>query len=503
MAGQLRFVHVCCVVLAFRSGSVLMARLVAGIDSSTQSTKVEVRDLVTGALVARGAAPHPATTPPRSEQDPHSWWAAFERAWAAAGSPTVEALSVAGQQHGMVVLDEDREVIRPAKLWNDTETAADSDWLIKQLPGGVAEWAAAVGSVPVAAFTVTKLSWLHRSEPDHWARIAHVLLPHDWMTFRLTGELVTDRGDASGTGYWSPSQGGYRWDVLSIIDKDRDWSMVLPRVAGATEVVGEWRGAKVACGTGDNMAAALGLGLQPGVAVLSLGTSGTAYAVSDRPTVDPTGLVAGFADASGRYLPLACTLNATKVTDAVARLLGVDHAEFDHLALAAPPGAGGVTMLPYFDGERTPNLPKSSGLVTGIRSDVSREQMARASVEGVVCGLLDALDAVGAHTGLTAVRLVGGGARSAAYRQVVTDLCALPVELPADDEVVATGACVQAAAVALGIAHREVAERWGLGSGTPLAPPSGDIAGVRARYVELRSATHPTTQLAGWQPVTA
>ena len=228
MAGQLRFVHVCCVVLAFRSGSVLMARLVAGIDSSTQSTKVEVRDLVTGALVARGAAPHPATTPPRSEQDPYSWWAAFERAWEAAGSPTVEALSVAGQQHGMVVLDEDREVIRPAKLWNDTETAADSDWLIKQLPGGVAEWAAAVGSVPVAAFTVTKLSWLHRSEPDHWARIAHVLLPHDWMTFRLTGELVTDRGDASGTGYWSPSQGGYRWDVLSIIDKDRDWSMVLP-----------------------------------------------------------------------------------------------------------------------------------------------------------------------------------------------------------------------------------------------------------------------------------
>jgi xylulokinase len=474
-----------------------MARLVAGIDSSTQSTKVEVRDLVTGALVARGSAPHAATTPPRSEQDPNSWWAAFERAWAAAGSPTVEALSVAGQQHGMVALDEDRAVIRPAKLWNDTESAADAGWLIEQLPGGVADWAAAVGSVPVAAFTVTKLSWLHRSEPDAWARLAHVVLPHDWMTFRLTGELVTDRGDASGTGYWSPSQAGYRWDVLSIIDKDRDWSTVLPRVAGATEVVGEWRGAKVACGTGDNMAAALGLGLQPGVAVVSLGTSGTAYAVSERPTADPTGLVAGFADATGRYLPLACTLNATKVTDAVGRLLGVDHAEFDRLALAAPPGAGGVTMLPYFDGERTPNLPKSTGLVTGIRSDVSREQMARASVEGVVCGLLDALDAVGAQTALNSVRLVGGGARSEAYRQVVTDLCTLPVDLPVDDEVVATGACVQAAAVALGIAHREVVERWGLGNGMPLAPPAGDSAGVRARYGELRSATHPTTQPAG------
>ncbi len=473
-----------------------MARLVAGIDSSTQSTKVEVRDLDTGAIVARGSAPHPVTTPPRSEQDPLCWWEAFETAWAAAGSPTVEALSVAGQQHGMVVLDGDREVIRPAKLWNDTETAADAGWLIEQLPGGAADWAAAVGSVPVAAFTVTKLSWLHRSEPDNWARLAHVVLPHDWMTMRLTGELVTDRGDASGTGYWSPSHGKYRWDVLAIIDKDRDWSTVVPRVAGATEVVGEWRGAKVACGTGDNMAAALGLGLRPGVAVLSLGTSGTAYAVSDRATEDPSGLVAGFADASGRYLPLACTLNATKVTDSVARLLGVDHAEFDRLALAASPGAGGVTMLPYFDGERTPNLPESTGLVTGIRSDVSREQFARASVEGVVCGLLDALDAVGAQTPLTAVRLVGGGARSAAYRQVVTDLCDMPVELPEADEVVATGACVQAAAVALGITHSEVSERWGLGRSIALASPSGDGAGVRARYAELRSATHPSTRAA-------
>ncbi len=471
--------------------------LVAGVDSSTQSTKVEVRDLDTGAVVARGSAPHPATTPPRSEQDPHCWWEAFEIAWAAAGSPRVEALSVAGQQHGMVVLDGDREVIRPAKLWNDTETAPDAGWLIKQLPGGATDWATAVGSVPVAAFTVTKLSWLHRSEPDSWARLAHVVLPHDWMTFRLTGELVTDRGDASGTGYWSPSSGEYRWDLLAIIDNGRDWSTVVPRVATPTEVVGEWNGAKVACGTGDNMAAALGLGLQPGVAVLSLGTSGTAYAVSDSATADSSGLVAGFADASGRYLPLACTLNATKVTDAVARLLGVDHAEFDRLALAAPSGAGGVTVLPYFDGERTPNLPNSTGLVTGIRSDVSREQLARAAVEGVVCGLLDALDAVGALTPLTGVRLVGGGARSAAYRQVVADLCDLPVALAEADEAVATGACVQAAAVALGVTHREVADRWRLGLGSALTPSAGDGEGVRARYAALRSTTHPSTQVSG------
>jgi xylulokinase len=468
-------------------------RLVAGVDSSTQSTKVEVRDLDTGAVVARGSAPHPATTPPRSEQDPQAWWMAFETAWSAAGSPDIEAISVAGQQHGMVVLDSDRAVVRPAKLWNDTETAPDAGWLIKQFAGGAADWAAAVGSVPVASFTVTKLSWLHRSEPDNWAKLAHVVLPHDWMTLQLTGELVTDRGDASGTGYWAAATGEYRSDVLSIIDKDRDWSTVLPRVAGAGEVVGTWNGAKVACGTGDNMAAALGLGLEPGVAVLSLGTSGTAYAVSDTPTADPSGAVAGFADASGRFLPLACTLNATKVTDAIGRVLGVDHAEFDRLALAAPAGAGGITMLPYFDGERTPNLPKATGLIAGLRSDVSREQLARAAVEGVVCGLLDALDALAAQTPLSAVRLVGGGARSAAFRQVVAELCDLPVSLADADEAVATGACVQAAAVALDVSHAEVARRWGLGDATPLAPTNGDAAGVRVRYAELRSATHPST----------
>jgi xylulokinase len=471
----------------------MTVRRVAGVDSSTQSTKVEVRNLDTGEVVARGSAPHPATTPPRSEQDPDSWWSAFEAAWAAAGSPVVEAISVAGQQHGMVVLDSDRTVIRPAKLWNDTETAPDAGWLIKQLPGGAEDWAAAVGSVPVAAFTVTKLSWLHRSEPENWARLAHVVLPHDWITSRLTGELVTDRGDASGTGYWSPSTGEYRWDILSIVDKDLDWSTVVPRVAGPTEVVGEWNGAKVACGTGDNMAAALGLGLQPGVAVLSLGTSGTAYAMSDHPSADPSGAVAGFADASGSFLPLACTLNATKVTDAIGRLLGVDHAEFDRLALAATPGAGGVTMLPYFDGERTPNLPKSTGLLAGLRSDASREQIARAAVEGVVCGLLDALDALGAQCTLDVVHLVGGGARSAAYRQVIAELCDLPVVLADAEEAVATGACVQAAAVALGLAHRDVVEQWGLGIGTPLETSAGDTAGVRARYAELRSTTYPST----------
>jgi xylulokinase len=482
-------------------------RLVAGVDSSTQSTKVEIRDVATGAVVARSSAPHPTTTPPRSEQDPGSWWHAFETAWAAAlaqagaGTESVAAISVGGQQHGMVVLDDNRQVIRPAKLWNDTESAPDAGWLIKQL-GGADAWATAVGSVPVAAFTATKLSWLHRTEPDNWARLAHVLLPHDWMTLQLTGELVTDRGDASGTGYWSAEREAYDWSILQIIDNGRDWSQVVPRVAGPREVVGEWNGIAVGCGTGDNMAAALGLGLQAGEAVISLGTSGTVFGISETPTADPTGAVAGFADASGRFLPLVCTLNATKVTNAVARLLGVDFVEFDRLAMAASTGAGGLTLLPYLDGERTPNLPSASGWLAGLRSDISREDLARAAVEGVACGLLDGLDALRRQAPVHSVTLVGGGARSAAYRRVFAELCDVPVAVADADEAVATGACVQAAAIALNRSHAEVIAAWGLGTRTAVAASAtsdddvaGDDAatGVRQRYAEVRRRAYPAS----------
>jgi xylulokinase len=466
--------------------------LVAGVDSSTQSTKVELRDLDSGDVVGRAASPHPATTPPRSEQDPAAWWAAFERAWAELGSPRVAAISVAGQQHGMVALDAHRQVIRPAKLWNDTEAAADAKWLLQQVDGGAAQWAAMVGSVPVAAFTICKLSWLHRSEPEHWSRLAHVLLPHDWMTLQMTGELVTDRGDASGTGYWSPRADGYQWDALRIVDAERDWSRAVPRVAAPTETVGEWHGASVACGTGDNMAAALGMGLAAGTAVISLGTSGTVCTVSERPSADPSGMVAGFADASGRYLPLVCTLNATKVTDTVARLLGADRESFAEMALAAPVGAGGITLLPYLDGERTPNLPEATGALHGLRTDATREQLARAAVEGVACGLLDGLDALRVVAPVDRVVLVGGGARSAAFRHVFAQLCEVPVAVADADEAVATGAAVQAAAVATGLGHGDVSERWGLGRFTEVhAQPSAAGPEVRNRYRTLREQLYP------------
>ncbi len=460
--------------------------IVAGVDSSTQSCKVELRDAATGAVVGAGAAPHPPVTPPVSEQDPSRWWAAFETAFAtaceASGTTDIAAISVAGQQHGMVALDDQARPVHPAKLWNDTESAADAEWLIDQL-GSPDAWADAVGSVPVAAFTVTKLSWLHRTHPEAWARVASVLLPHDELTRRLTGRLTTDRGDASGTGYWSPASGEYRWDLLRLVDDQRDWSAVVPEVLGPLEAAGRWNGAVVAPGTGDNMAAALGVGLRPGDAVISIGTSGTVYAVTDTPTADASGAVAGFCDATGRFLPLVCTSNAAKVLDAVRHLLGVDHDEFDRLALAAEPG--GPVLLPYFDGERTPNRPAATGEIVGLRTDVTRAQFARAAVDGVACGLVDGLEALRAHAEVPGrILLVGGAARSEAVQRVIAGLTGTSTVLADADEAVATGAAVQAAAVLEQVDHAEIQDRWGLGSGTPIdgvAP--GDVS---ERYAALR-----------------
>jgi xylulokinase len=283
------------------------------------------------------------------------------------------------------------------------------------------------------------------------------------LTYRLCGERVTDRGDASGTGYWSPAEARYRTDLLEIVDGDTDWASALPRVAGPAEAVGDWQGAVVAPGTGDNMAAALGLGLRPGDVAVSIGTSGTVFAVSDSPTADASGSVAGFADATGRYLPLVCTLNATKVTGAVARLLDVDHAGFDALALAAPAGANGVTVLPYFDGERTPNLPDATGSISGLRSEVRREDIARAAVEGVVAGLLvgvEALRGVGVSADDGRLFVAGGGARSRAYVEILETMAGREVTVPPSQELVARGACVQAAAVLAQRPIEEVSAAW-------------------------------------------
>ncbi|MBF6557101.1 MAG: xylulokinase [Acidimicrobiales bacterium] len=482
--------------------------LVAGVDSSTQSTKVELRDLGTGKVIGAGRAAHPIAGPPRSEQAPDDWWAALATAMAAAlasagpggRASDVVAVAVAAQQHGLVVLDGQGEVLRPAKLWNDTEAAEDSDRLVARL--GATKWAEACGSVPVPAFTIAKLSWLRRCEPDTFARIGHVLLPHDWLTHCLTNRFVTDRGDASGTGYWSPRGDRYRIDLLELVDSDKDWAGALPTVLGpwdqagsltaeAANTLGLPVGTPVAAGTGDNMAGALGTGLRPGEVAISVGTSGTVFAPSEQPVQDPTGAIAGFADATGRYLPLVCTLNATLVTAAISRLLSVDHSGLDDLALAAPSGCDGLVLVPYLVGERTPNRPNATGTLEGIRSDVSRELLARAAFEGVVCSLLeglDALEAAGVPTRTGRLVLLGGGARSSAYRQILATLASRPVTIPYDNEIVSAGAAVQAAVLATGSGPTEVAEAWDLREGETAAPGTSSATSgeVRRRFAEAR-----------------
>jgi xylulokinase len=479
--------------------------LVLGVDSSTQSTKVELRDADDGRLVASGRAPHPATDPPRSEQDPQVWWAALGAAIAQLPRVEVAAVSVAAQQMGLVALDAALTPVRPAKLWNDTESASQAAAMVERF--GAAQWARACGSVPVASFTVTKLAWLREVEPSSYARLARACVPHDWLTLRLAGRLVTDRGDASGTGWWSPQEAAYRRDLLALVDPDRDWTDALPEVLGPLDAAGAvtaaaasdfglmlTSGALVAPGTGDNMGAALGIGLAEGDVVVSLGTSGTVFARSARPTADASGAVGGFADATGSFLPLACTLNATKVTDTFARLLGMSREAFDSAALAEAAGAGGVVLLPYLDGERTPNLPGATGTLSGLRSATRPAQLARAAFEGVVCGLLEALDALAAAGVPTGGRLwlVGGGAKSEAYRRVVADLAARPVEIPMAEELVARGACLQAAAVLHGMSPDRVADAWKVRESQVVEPNLVvDAQGVRGTYAARSGGQRP------------
>jgi len=480
-----------------------VARLVCGVDSSTQSTKVELRDLDSGALIASGRARHPAATPPASEQDPQAWWRALSEALAQVVQhlPDVAAIGVAGQQHGLVLLGGDGTPLRPAKLWNDTTSAPQARRLVERRGAGA--WAQATGLVPVASFTITKLAWVAEHEPDHLAQVERVMLPHDYLTWRLCGEHVTDRGDASGTGWWSPQHGDYDTDALAfVVDDPQQWLPRLPRVLGPGEAAGRVTtdAAKklglpddvvVSCGTGDNMAAALGLGLHAGDAVMSLGTSGTLYAVSDTPTTDASGLVAGFADATGNYLPLVATLNATLVTDTVARLLDVDIDTLGQLALEAGQPDTPLVLVPYLEGERTPDLPSATGLLTGLRTATSRADLARAAYLGVLCGLfagVEALDRNGVD--LSGRRfLVGGGARSPVFQAFAADLWGRPVTVPAADEAVAAGACVQAAACLTGQPLVDTAQRWQLDAGAQVEPPTRlDGDAVRAAYADAAAA---------------
>jgi xylulokinase len=442
--------------------------LVAGVDSSTQSCKVVVRDLDTGAIVRTGRADHPAGT----EVDPEDWWRALAAAVDDAGGlDGVSAISVAGQQHGMVVLDDGGRVIRPALLWNDTRSAGAARDLIDEI--GATAFAERTGTVPVASFTLTKLRWLHDAEPANAARVAAVALPHDWLTWRLRGygpegesplgpvleELTTDRSDASGTSYFNSATGQYDRALLDagFGNSGAGDRMILPTViapgaragtvspspefpitAGSIVVVG--------AGAGDNAGAALGLGTAAGDVVVSIGTSGTVFAVTDRPAIDPSGTVAGFADATGNFLPLVATLNAARVLDAVATLLGVTHAELGELALQAEPGSRGLVLQPYFEGERTPNLPNATATLFGLTlASTTRPNLARAAIEGMLSALADGLRAV-TDLGVEASRilLIGGAAQNSAVQQIAAQVFGLPVDVPLPGEYVAAGAARQA-----------------------------------------------------------
>jgi xylulokinase len=460
--------------------------LVAGIDSSTQSCKVVICDADTGEIVRSASSRHPGGT----EVDPLLWWDALQDSIATAGGfDDVAAASVGAQQHGMVCLGETGTVVRKALLWNDTRSSTAATELVAELGGG-AEWAKRVGVVPVASITVTKLRWLADAEPAHADATAAVCLPHDWLTWRLTGstdldDLRTDRSDASGTGYFSSATDSYQTDLLELAMRGRRPGV--PTVLGPCDAAGHTSaGAVLGPGAGDNAAAALGLGAGPGDCVVSLGTSGVVSAVGTTAPHDPEGIVAGFADATGRQLPLVCTLNGAPILATVAGMLRVDFDELDRLALAAPSGAEGLTVVPYFDGERSPNLPNAAGALQGVTTrNLTPANMARAAVEGLLASMAYCIDKISAQgVDVERIILVGGGARSEAVRRIAPALWGRPVHVPTPAEYVALGAARQAAWT---LSHGDSPPSWSFGvTASYTAEPTPQVL---ERYQAVQSLT--------------
>ncbi|MEW1720072.1 xylulokinase [Streptomyces sp. NPDC093109] len=467
--------------------------VVIGVDSSTQSTKAAFTDAATGRLLAVGRAPHRVTGEGGArETDPEVWWNALREAVGAGlkesgvDPASVTGIAVAGQQHGLVVLDGGGRPLRPALLWNDTRSAPQAAELTAAL-GGPDAWTARTGSVPVASMTASKWQWLREHDPAVADATAAIRLPHDFLTERLAGTAATDPGDASGTCWYSTATGEYDPELLALLGLDTD---LLPPVAatGATRIgsltagaaaeLGLPAGIAVAAGTGDNMSAAVGLGLggaglldHP---VLSLGTSGTVFAATR--TRPGSAVLSGFAAADGTYLPLACTLNCTLAVDKVASLLRLDRED-------ATPG-GEAVLLPYLDGERTPDLPTASGLLTGLRHDTTPQQLLGAAYEGAAVTVLRALDEVLRACGLDPaapevasrpLRLVGGGAQGRMWVETVRRLSGRPLIVPAGGELVALGAAALAAGAATGEDPVAVAASWRAGDGLELEPVERDL----------------------------
>ncbi|MDR3128366.1 MAG: xylulokinase [Bifidobacteriaceae bacterium] len=445
----------------------IKSQLVAGVDSSTQSCKIQIVDTATGEIVRQGQAKHPNG----SIIHPKHWIDALELAIKEAdGIDDILALSVAGQQHGLILLDKDGSVIRPALLWNETLSAPAAEQLVTQK--GAKYWAKTVGLVPVASFTVAKLRYLANTEPENIKKIQAVCLPHDYITWRLQGcgskadglkpnfsKLITDRSDASGTGYFDSVKNQYRLDILDLalkglIDVNK---IILPKIIHKNQTAGKvgspWSKTNnilIGAGAGDNAAGAFGLHLAEDEISLSLGTSGTVCTISKKQVFDPTGITAGFADLTGNFLPLVCTLNCAKVLNTITNLLNVNFQEFDNLANRAVEGSQGLTLIPYFDGERTPNRPLAKGSLLEItNSNLLPENIARATVEGILLSQKDGVDAIRQHmTNLNQIKLIGGITKQQSISKIAPSILGCKIVLPEAAEYVALGAARQAAWVA-------------------------------------------------------
>lgn len=436
-----------------------------GIDCGTQGTKALLIDEA-GTAHGRGYAKHALVERASGarEQDP-AWWVealtqAVQAALAAAGpaaAAQVQALGVSGQQHGLVVLDEAQEVIRPAKLWNDTETAPQNAALIEQM-GGKDAFFKRFGVVPLTGYTVSKLLWIKQNEPESFSRIRHILLPHEYLNFWMTGKIRAEYGDASGTAFFDGRSRTWAPEILAAIDGGTGQLLAaLPALQGPEDLVGTLRpeaakalGLPVDCvvstGGGDNMMGAIGTGnVREGVVTLSLGTSSTVYSYSDTPAHDPTGNVAPFCSSSGGWLPLVCTMNATNVVTGTVQLLGRTVEAIDPALEATPPGADGLVFLPFLNGERTPDLPTARGSLHGISANnFTPDHMIRAAVEGVSFGVLNGLQLVLEGKPAESIRVIGGGARSRAWRQLLADATGAVIEVPREEESGCLGAAMQA-----------------------------------------------------------
>ena len=443
-----------------------MKHLYLGIDCGTQGTKALVLDSQSGQVLGLGAAAHTLIQGEsgRREQDTGQWLEALQIATrqalnnAGVSGLQIQGIGVSGQQHGLVLLDADGNVLRPAKLWCDTESSAENQQLLDWL-GGDTGSLERLGLVIAPGYTVSKLLWTRRHHPQVLEQTAHILLPHDYLNFWLTGRYCSEYGDASGTGYFNVRTRQWDLGILRHIDPSGRLEQTLPQLLEPHQAVGTLRphvahllglnpNAVVSSGGGDNMLGAIGTGnISPGIITMSLGSSGTVYAFNAQAQISPDASVASFCSSSGGWLPLICTLNLTNATSAVRDLFGLSVEAFNTLASQAPIGADGVSMLPFLNGERVPALPYATGSVQGLTlTNMTQANLCRAAIEGTTFGLRYGLDLLRRNGQQSqAIRLVGGGSKSALWRQMVADIMNTPVVCTEQSEAAALGAAIQAA----------------------------------------------------------